>query len=445
MEPTTFYLQSLGCAKNRVDSELILASLTTAGYQLVADHLEAEVIVVNTCAFIESAVQESIDTILELAQAKNNGNCRMLVVTGCLPQRYGKKLARELPEVNLFLGTSTFHRLAPLLSRVDPEDPQKLLLEPPQFLMDSACRRQLSGPAYSSYLKIAEGCSNRCSFCTIPSIRGPYRSRSLDDLLQEAHWLAAQGVQEINLIAQDTTAYGKDLSSNICLADLLEALAQANLFPWIRLLYCHPQRITDRLLRVMCSHESICAYLDIPVQHASSRILTAMARPGTGEQYLALINRIRQSIPEVVIRTTVIVGFPSETEDDFRQLCSFVEKARFQYLGIFAFSPEKGTAAARMSARLETRTIDRRLQELAALQEQISKAYHQQLLGSVQQVLIEGVSPETDLLLQGRLRGQAPDVDGRILINRGTACLGKITPVRITEAHAYDLVGEIVA
>jgi ribosomal protein S12 methylthiotransferase len=443
MEPSTFHLLSLGCAKNRVDSEVILGGLISAGYHPEEDPLKAQVIVVNTCSFIESAAQESIDTILELAQAKDKGACRLLVVTGCLPQRYGKKLAEAMPEVDLLLGTGAFHRLPLLLSRRQPGDPPEIHLEPPRFLMDADTPRVLSGPFYSAYLKLAEGCSNRCAFCTIPAIRGRYRSRPLDDLLREADWLALQGVRELNLVAQDTTAYGEDLGPTPRLADLLGTLARAGLFSWIRVLYAYPQRITGRLLEVMGTHPSICPYLDIPFQHASGRVLQAMGRSGSSAEFIRLVERIRGQIPAITLRTTLMVGFPGETDDDARELYDFVEEVRFQRLGIFAYSPERGTAAARLGDSVPKRVKTRRVQKLAALQEKISLAYHRKLVGTTRPVLVEGPSPETELLLEGRLASQAPEVDGRVLISSGFGRVGEIMPVRLTEAHPHDLVGEI--
>ncbi len=444
MEPTTFYLVSLGCAKNRVDSEVILGALLAAGYQPEKDPLMAQLLVVNTCSFIESAAQESIDTILAIAQAKERGACELLVVTGCLPQRYGKKLAQALPEVDLFLGTGTFRSLPALVSCHQPGDPQGIHLDPPRYLMDAETPRVLSGLSHSAYLKVAEGCSNRCSFCTIPAIRGPYRSRPLHDLLREAKWLQSRGVRELNLIAQDTTAYGEDFGPTPRLADLLEALAQTGYFPWIRVLYAHPKRITERLLEVMGSHPSICPYLDIPFQHASKRVLRAMGRSGSAPEFLKLLDSIRGKLPGATLRTTVMVGFPGEAEADFQELYEFVAQARFQRLGIFPYSLEKGTVAARLGDPVPERIKTRRLRKVAALQEKISLLYHRDLVGTVQPVLIEGTSPETELLLEGRLASQAPEVDGRVLINCGLGNVGEIMPVRLTEAHPHDLVGEIV-
>ena len=444
VEPSTFHLLSLGCAKNRVDSEVILGGLISAGYHPEADPLKAQLIVVNTCSFIESAAQESIDTILELAEATKKGACRLLVVTGCLPQRYGRKLAEAMPEVDLFLGTGTFHRLPSLLRSHQPGDPQEVHLEPPRFLMDADTPRVLSGPFYSACLKVAEGCSNRCAFCTIPAIRGRYRSRPLDDLLREADWLALQGVRELNLVAQDTTAYGEDLGPTPRLADLLDALARTGLFPWIRVLYAYPQRITGRFLEVMGTHPSICPYLDIPFQHAAERVLQAMGRSGSPTEFLRLVQWIRAHLPAITLRTTLMVGFPGETDDDAQELYDFVEEVRFQRLGIFAYSPEEGTAAARLGDAIPTRVKTKRLRKLAALQEKISLAYHRKLVGTTQPVLVEGPSPETELLLEGRLGSQAPEVDGRVLISSGFGRVGEIMPVRLTEAHPHELVGEIV-
>lgn len=444
MEPTTFYLQSLGCPKNRVDSEVILGALMNGGHQPVEDPLKAQLIVVNTCSFIESATQESIDTILELAQAKQRGQCKLFIVAGCLPQRYGRKLANSMPEVDLFVGTSSFARLPSLLANLQKGDRERLSIESPRFLMTSKTQRVLSTPFYSAYLKIAEGCSNCCTFCTIPAIRGPYRSRPRYDLLQEAERLASQGVIELNLVAQDSTAYGIDLGTEPRLADLLEDLATIDSFSWIRILYSYPLRVDRRLLQVMASYDCICKYLDIPLQHVSSRLLKAMGRSGSSEEFLEVIGFIRDRLPEITLRTTLIVGFPGETEADFQELYDFVEKAAFQRLGIFTYSPEKGTKAARLKNAVEDPVKQERLQTLVDLQAKISLVYHQQLLGTVQPLLVEGVSDETDLLLEGRLASQAPEVDGCVLINQGMGQMGEIMDVRITEAHPYDLVGEIV-
>jgi ribosomal protein S12 methylthiotransferase len=444
VEKKTLYIASLGCPKNRVDSEVILGTLINDGYEPVENPLEASLIVVNTCSFIESATQESIDTILELAHAKESGLCQLLAVAGCLPQRYGRSLVESIPEVDLFVGTSSFVHLPTLIANRWMGKDQRLSLQPPRFLMNSQTPRVLSAPSYSAYLKVAEGCSNRCTFCTIPAIRGPYRSRPLNDLLSESEWLASQGVVELNVIAQDTTAYGIDIATGPRLPNLLEALARTGTFAWIRLLYGYPQRISDELLKVMSSHDSICKYLDLPFQHASSRLLKNMGRSGSAQEFLELIAHIREHLPEVTLRTSLIVGFPGEKEADFHELCEFVGQARFNRLGIFTYSPEKGTKAARFPEAVPESVKQTRFQVLADLQKKISLDYHRQLVDTVQPVLIEGVSPETDLLLEGRLVSQAPEVDGCVFINKGLAQRGEINPVLISEAHHYDLVGEIV-
>jgi ribosomal protein S12 methylthiotransferase len=414
-----------------------------AGYEPVQEPLKARLIVVNTCGFIGSATEESIETILELAQAKEQGRCEFLVVAGCLPQRYGRKLVESMPEVDLFLGTSSFVHLVQILDRRQAGEVERLNLEPPRFLMNAKTPRTLSAPFYSGYLKVAEGCSNRCSFCTIPAIRGPYRSRPLNDLLQEAEWLASQGVIELNLVAQDTTAYGTDLDPILRLSDLLEGLVKIGKFPWIRVLYSYPQKIDRNLLETMASHESICEYLDLPLQHVSGHLLKAMGRTGSAEEFLELIAVIREFLPQVTLRTTLIVGFPGEKEKDFQELYHFVEEAKFQRLGLFAYSSEKGTRAALFSDPVKESVKIQRLQTLAAIQEKITLDYNSRLVGTAQPVLIEGESDESDLLLQGRLSSQAPEVDGCVLINKGFGKVGEIVMARITEAHPHDLIGEI--
>ncbi|MFP3869329.1 MAG: 30S ribosomal protein S12 methylthiotransferase RimO [Syntrophobacteria bacterium] len=445
MEPTTLYLLSLGCSKNQVDSEVILGALMESGYRPIEDFFAARLILVNTCAFIKAAAQESIDAILELAQAKDRGQCQLLVVAGCLPQRYGRKLARALPEVDLFVGTSSFRHLPAILCGHQPGDPQQVYLEPPCFLMNSSTSRVLSAPFYTAYIKIAEGCDNSCTFCTIPAIRGRYRSRPLEDLLSEAQWLPSQGVRELNLVAQDTGAYGMDLGGNHRLHLLLDALAATGQFSSIRLLYTYPHRVNHELLQVMNSHPCICNYLDLPFQHASARVLRAMGRSGSGESFRQLIASIREYLPELTLRTTLMVGFPGETEDDFQELWDFVAQVRFHRLGIFAYSAEKGTAAARFGDPVPETVKQERLQALAALQASISLDHQKRLVGTIQPVLVEGASSETELLLEGRLPSQAPSVDGRVLINKGYGQVGEIMPVKITHAYTYDLIGEIIA
>jgi ribosomal protein S12 methylthiotransferase len=345
--------------------------------------------------------------------------------------------------VDLFLGTSSFVHLVEILDGKEWGAMERLILEPPRFLMNAKTPRTLSAPFYSGYLKVAEGCNNRCSFCTIPAIRGPYRSRPLNDLLQEAEWLASHGVIELNLVAQDTTAYGTDVDQTSRLPDLLKGLAEIGKFSWIRVLYGYPQKIDSALLETMASYESICKYLDLPLQHVSSHLLNAMGRTGSAEEFHELLALIREFLPEITLRTTLIVGFPGETERDFQELCDFVEQARFQRLGLFTYSPEKGTRAALFRNQVEESVKIQRMQTLATLQEKISLDYNSRLVGTAQPVLIEGESDESDLLLQGRLSSQAPEVDGCVLINKGFAKVGEIVVARITEAHPHDLIGEI--
>jgi ribosomal protein S12 methylthiotransferase len=437
------FLISLGCAKNLVDSENVLGLLKANGFPLVSSVQEAEVAIVNTCGFIQSAVEESIDTILEVAEKKQRGELEALYVIGCFVQRYGYKLLKEIPEVDGWLGTGEIHKIVDLLEK-GSKDPPAFLISRPTYLADHSVSRVQTTPFYSAYLKIAEGCSHRCSYCTIPRLRGPFRSRSIASLLIEAENMVGRGAKEINLIAQDTTMYGRDLKGDICLEDLLEELIHVQGLPWIRMLYGHPQGISDRLLELVDDEEMICRYLDIPFQHINEKILKAMGRSCDGETPWQLIERIRSKTPQISLRTTVMVGFPGETDKIFDELYGFVKAAEFDHLGAFIFSPEEGTPAARLETVVEERVAKERLDAIMRLQAEISRRKNQGMVGHRVSVLVEGVSPETDLLLKGRTATMAPDVDGQVLINKGEAVIGEIALVRITEAHIYDLVGEIV-
>ena len=437
------FLISLGCAKNLVDSENVLGVLKTNGFPLVSSLQEAEVAIVNTCGFIQSAVEESIDTILEVAKKKRRGELEALFVMGCFVQRYGYKLIKEIPEVDGWLGTGEILKIVDILE-AGSKDPPSFLISRPTHLADHTVPRAQTTPFYSAYLKIAEGCSHRCSYCMIPSLRGPYRSRSLDSLIVEAQNMVGRGVKEINLIAQDTTMYGRDLEGDIRLEDLLERLIQIQGVCWIRILYGHPQGISDRLLQLVDGEEMICPYLDIPFQHINGKILKAMGRNCNGETPWQLIERIRSKTQQISLRTTVMVGFPGETDKIFDELYNFIKAAEFDHLGAFIFSPEGGTPAARLGTAVEERVAKERLEAIMRLQAEISRRKNQGMVGHRVSVLVEGVSPETDLLLKGRTATMAPDVDGQVLINKGEAVIGEIAPVRITEAHTYDLVGEIV-
>ncbi|MBW1887064.1 MAG: 30S ribosomal protein S12 methylthiotransferase RimO [Deltaproteobacteria bacterium] len=426
------FLISLGCAKNLVDSENMLGLLE-----------EAEIAIVNTCGFIQPAVEESIDTILEVAAHKKKGKLGKLFVAGCFVQRYGYQLRKEIPEVDGWFGTGELLKIVDILGEEFRPSPS-FFISRPTFLADHTVPRIRTTPFYSAYLKIAEGCSHRCSYCTIPRLRGPFRSRGLASLLIEAENMVENGVKEINLIAQDTTMYGKDLGESICLEDLLERLVQISGIEWIRILYGHPFRISDRLLELMDRGKTICPYLDLPLQHVNVKILDAMGRGYKGENPLQLIERIRSGRRHVSLRTTVMVGFPGETDEIFDELYHFVEIAQFDCLGAFIFSPERGTPAARLKGIVERDVARKRLEAIMELQAEISLKKNRRMIGRVEPVLIEGVSPETDLLLRGRTATMAPDVDSQVLINRGQGNVGEIVPVLIKEAHPYDLIGEII-
>jgi ribosomal protein S12 methylthiotransferase len=434
---------SLGCAKNLVDSEHMLGILQSNGFNLTSEIGEVEFAVINTCGFLESAVEEAIDAILETARLKKEGRLRKLVVVGCLVQRYGYKLAKEIPEVDGWLGTGEIARVAEVFRSVKT-DPVPFLISRPTFLADHRLPRVQATPFYTAYLKIAEGCSHRCAYCIIPKLRGPFRSRPIPSVVREAKEMADRGVKEINLIAQDTSLYGKDLYGEARLSELLEKLIRIKGIQWIRILYLHPNRVSESLLDLMDAEETICPYLDIPLQHVNQDLLTAMGRDPHGETPEKLIERIRRRKRRISIRTTLMVGFPGETEVMFDQLCRFVIRAELDYVGVFAFSSEKGAHAARLKSTVDCAAAQKRLAQVMTIQADISKKLNAQKVGRLLPVLVEGPSPETDLLLTGRTAGMAPDVDTKVLINDGEGIIGDIVPVRITEAHTYDLVGKIV-
>ncbi len=436
------YFISLGCAKNQVDSEMMLHQLSAGGFSITQEPEEAEVVVINTCSFIESATQESIETILEAARLKKEGACQVLVVTGCFPQRYKNTLVKQIPEVDLFLGTESFLGLAGHLSAllVGRKIPNMILKADPGLWQEPYPRLLTTSPG-TAYLKIAEGCSNHCAYCTIPSIRGPFRSRDPKVLIREAQTLAEQGVRELILIGQDTTAYGADLSPTISLIDLINPLLKIDAFEWLRLLYLRPERITPELLDLMAMEEKICPYLDIPIQHVSERILKAMNRSYRKKALNDLIRTIREQIPQAALRTTLMVGFPGERDEDFEELVQFVSKVEFDHLGVFRYSPEEGTPAASFSDQVPDEGSHHRMDLLMEIQGKISLKKNQSRVGSVEPVLVTGLSPESELLIQGRTRFQAPDVDGVVYITEGDFQVGKIINVEITEAHPYDLVG----
>ncbi len=437
-------LVSLGCPKNLVDAEVMLGYLGREGYEVTTDERDADIIIVNTCSFIKEAKQESIDTILDLADRKHDARCRLLIVTGCLPQRYQEELAGELPEVDIFVGTGDYPRIAEIIAEHRGVSGQLRYTGDPNFLFDEHLPRLKSSPYYSAYLKIAEGCSNCCSYCVIPSLRGAFRSRSLESLLDEARELVAGGVKELNLIAQDVTSYGRDLSAGESLEGLIRELAKLEGLRWIRLLYAYPDGITDGLIRLIKEEEKLCKYLDIPLQHISDPVLKKMNRRSSEADIRGLVTLLRTEIPEIALRTSLIVGFPGETEEDFKKLLHFVEEAQFDRLGVFCYSREEGTPAAVMPDQVSERLKRERYRKLMRAQARVSFKRNRRLIDTVEQVIVEGYSEETDLLLKGRSSRQAPDIDGQVYITAGNAAVGDIVNLKITDSSDYDLIGEIV-
>lgn len=442
------YQISLGCPKNLVDSEIMLGLLYEGGYITCQEAEEADVLLVNTCGFIQDAVEEAIDTILDLVRIKHEFPHKKIVVTGCLVQRYRESLLQELPEVDLFLGTEG---VPDIVNQVDDllgsgKSNQRLIVTKTPFLMKSTLPRIISTPPHRAYLKVTEGCANRCSYCMIPSIRGNLRSRPIDDLVDEAKRLEAQGVKEITLVAQDLTSYGRDRGlKGDGLEKLLEALLEGCAIPWVRLLYLYPVRVNRGLLRLIKREDRILPYLDIPLQHVSSKILKAMNRPYQREDIDQLIALIRQELPEAALRTTFMVGFPGENEDDVAQLEEFIRAYQFSHVGIFAYSNEEGCAAENFPDQCDDTIKEERLDKLMQLQSEVALRLNTKKVGTIEKVLVEGLSRETDLLLEGRSKFQAPEIDGCVYINDGVASPGDFVDVRITEAHPYDLVGEIIA
>ncbi len=425
----TVSLISLGCAKNRVDAERLLGGLAARGFRVVEDPARARLVIVNTCGFIRDAVEESIEEILKAARLKEEGDCEELVVAGCLVKRY-PDLPRELPEVDRFFGPEDVPRIPEILAG-DPGRPDA---------RPGAPHRLLTQFPHSAYLKIAEGCSNRCSYCTIPSIRGAYRSEPRERVLEEARMLAGRGVRELNLVAQDVTAYGRDRGGKRALAELLEDLAAIEGIRWIRLLYAYPRPLPEGVVELLAAGGKVVPYLDVPVQHVHPRILGAMGRPSAAGQTEALLESLRERIPGLVLRTTVIVGFPGETDEEFETLLDFVERFRFHHLGAFAYSPEEGTPAADLRPRVPRRVVRERLHRLLSLQAQVSRERNREFVGRSLDVLVDGVDREGRVV--GRTYGQAPEVDGHTVISAAPSReleAGRFVRVRITGASEYDL------
>lgn len=435
---------SLGCPKNLVDAEVMLGVLAQQGYEITMDEKDAEVIIVNTCSFIKEAREESVDAILDLADRKQDGKCKTLIVAGCLPQRYQEELAQELPEVDIMIGTGDYPRIAEILAEYQPQEGQIKYVGDPNYIYDENLPRLNSSPGWYAYLKIGEGCSNCCTYCVIPSLRGPYRSRPLDALVAEAERLVKGGVRELILVSQDITRYGSDLSDHSTLAELVRRLAGIDDLKWIRLLYAYPDGISNELIDLLKHEPKLCKYLDIPIQHISDNVLRRMQRRSSEKQIRTLIERLRNEVPGIALRTSLIVGFPGETVEDFLNLTQFVEKAQFDRLGVFCYSKEEGTPAAEMPDQISERVKRERHRKLMKVQARVSFRRNRAMVGQTEQVIVEGYSEETELLLKGRTSRQAPDIDGQVYITSGHAEIGDIVACRITDSSDYDLVAEML-
>ncbi|HYJ87408.1 MAG TPA: 30S ribosomal protein S12 methylthiotransferase RimO [Pyrinomonadaceae bacterium] len=443
---------SLGCPKNLVDSEVMMGQLKANGYELTADASDADTVVVNTCGFIESAKQESIDAILEAARLKTEGKARRLIVAGCLVERYRDELKAEMPEVDAFIGTSQINEI---LAVCDPNINTRSLPVIPlgnqsaTYLYDESTPRVLATPSHYAFIKIAEGCDRPCAFCFIPQMRGHFRSRRFGSIVAEAHQLAEEGVKELILVAQDSSRYGEDLGKDDALAHLLRELAQTNGIEWVRVMYTYPTHISDGFLDVMAEEPKAVKYLDMPLQHASQNVLRLMKRGGNRQSLERLIQRVRARVPGIGVRTTFITGFPGETEADFEELLTFVRNVEFDRVGVFTYSDEEGTPAYDLPNKVEPKIAKQRRDRLMKEQAKIAKRKHKTMIGKEVRVIFEGESTESELLWQGRMETQAPDIDGCVLINDApegfTPVEGEMVNVLITEAQQYDLVGRIVA
>ena len=488
---------SLGCPKNLVDSEVMMGMLSANGARITSRAEDADIIVVNTCSFIDTAKQESVDTILEMARHKTEGRAKKLIVAGCLVERYRDEIQKNIPEIDAVVGTG---ELADILAAAgiapvaEPASPFNILkssgehahssasqqlksgiTQPsrpegdarekagrfardgwdgataalPTYLYDENTPRLLATAKHSAYIKIAEGCDHPCSFCIIPQLRGKFRSRSIASVVAEANKLAAQGVREINLIGQDTTCYGEDLGIQDGLAQLLEALAGVEKIRWVRFLYAYPNKITPRLLQVLAQHKKLCPYIDVPLQHAAPAVLKRMKRGGSAEIFLKLLAKIRREVPGITLRTSFIVGFPGETEEDFQQLCDFVAAAEFDWMGVFSYSDEEGSPAYLLDEKVPVRTIERRRRKLMQLQKKISRRLRKQWIGREIEIVLEGPSEETELLWEARTMAHAPEIDGKVFINDfgelQTPRVGSFHRAIVEEAHDYDLVARLIS
>lgn len=437
----TIFFQSLGCVKNLVDAEVMLGITQENRYNFVHEPEKAEVIVVNTCSFINDSKRESIDAILEMAEHKKSGTCKKLIVTGCLAQRYKPDLKVSFPEVDAFVGTGQYHKILEFIEGKKEDDFE---FRHPKYLHNENTPRINTQPFFRAYLKVSEGCIKGCAFCIIPRIRGTLRSRTIPSLVEEAKKLVATGVVELNLIAQDLTDYGRDLNDGTDLVQLLKALVKVEGLEWIRMLYLYPDEMSDDLIELIATEPKICKYIDTPVQHISDRMLKLMNRKVRGEQIRERLSKLRSRIPEVSIRSTVIVGYPGETEEEFNELVSFVSEAKFDHLGVFAYSHEENTASYLLPNQLDEGTKQARREHLMAVQMAISAKNLKEKLGRTLPVLVEGISEESEFLLKGRHAGQAPDIDGYVLIRSGDLKVGQIHNVRLERSMEYDFIGSAV-
>jgi ribosomal protein S12 methylthiotransferase len=444
---TTIGFVNLGCSKNQVDSEVMLGTLVNDGFQLTGDPKQAEVVIINTCGFIEEAKQESINTILEHGALKKTGACRVLIAAGCLAQRYQGDLLKELPELDGVVGTGEFGKIAEICRDLlaPKKRHQRVWMSKPPYLYDELAPRLRLGKQHSAYVKIAEGCNRNCAFCAIPLMRGKQRSRPIESILAEAQRLASEGVKEINLISQDTMNYGVDLGMRQGLVGLLRELVKVNDLRWIRPFYLYPQQVTDDLLDLYAGEEKITKYIDMPLQHINDRVLKRMHRLGNRAAIDALVDRVRTRIPDVTFRTAFIVGFPGETDAAYQELRDYVGQAAFDRVAVFLYSDEEDTSALDLDEKIEGSVMNDRRNELLGIQEGIAAAQGRARIGSTIQVMVEGVSEETEWLLEGRHQGLAPEIDGVVYINDGTASAGQFVNVNITDAALYDLVGHIVS
>ncbi|MBO8170940.1 MAG: 30S ribosomal protein S12 methylthiotransferase RimO [Bacillaceae bacterium] len=433
---------TLGCEKNLVDSDIMSHLIDDRGYQLVENPEEADVVIVNTCGFIDAAKEESINTILDIAEYKNTGNLKSLIVSGCLTQRYKDELIKEMPEIDGIVGTGDFDQINTIIED-SLAGKKPILVGNPAFSYENVTRKKVKEGTYSTYIKIAEGCDNNCTFCTIPSFRGAFRSRSIESVVREARELADQGVKEVILIAQDLTNYGMDLYGEQALPRLIEEISSVDGIEWIRLHYAYPGYFTDELLDVIAENPKVCKYIDMPLQHSEDHILKKMRRPGRQRDIRQLISKIRKRIPDVAIRTSIIVGFPGETEQDFENLLQFVKEMEFDRLGVFTYSDEEGTPASRLPDHVSQEMKDKRANILMEVQRDISRRRNGRLVGQEIDVLIEKYDGRNDVYV-GRSQFDAPEIDGEVFVKNYSGSLGQILKVKVTHSYDFDLAGEVV-